>query len=346
MNRGNSNNTTSKSRVDRLNELLARLMGKKSSSQNLQKKSPKPASNGKFTIIVLFMLGFLWVLTGVYYIPQDTYGLIMDRGRITKLVNGITVGISKPYPFSNSVLIDASENNLSIGKDDDKFMVASSDLRNLQFNLDVTYKIVDPKIYYTKFYQEIYDSNERIKWIIMASFEQYVHSLTSTQTFDMSRVILANEAGMAAKKELATYGIEVAKINIKDLQELPIAPDVDESAVTENNQSKITQTIVSEAQNYAYNKQHSAESLTTEFKSLLPQYKTNPQIVQELLYYKMLSAIPVPQKEYKLLNLTESQFYDVANSGSLTDESGQSSSNNIRERRFSRVVDRERSFKD
>lgn len=345
MSHGNSNNTKGKSKVDRLNAFLARLMGKKQSQTTLLKSAPKPpASDAKFTLIVIFMLGFLWLLTGVYYVPQDTYGLILDGGRVTKVIKGLAVGISKPYPFSSSTLIDSSYNTLAIGKDENQFVVISSDEHNLRLGIDVGYKIVDPKLYYTKFYQEIYDGDERIKWVVMSSFENYMHSLSSTHIFDMSKVILANEASVDAKLQLRNYGIEITKLNVNNLQELPVNPDLSESSITSTNQMKITQAIISEAQNYAYNKQLSTESLSSEFNSLQSQYKTNPKTIRELLYYKMLSTVPTEQKQYKLLNLTESEFVALAKSGNLQEESSQSISTNVRERRFSRAVDRERVF--
>ena len=150
--------------VERLNRVLARLMGKKPANR-APKVAPVVPSNRRFILIVVGMIVLLWGLTGIYYIPEDNYGLIFRNGKITHSVKGMDLGITLPYPLSNVETLDAGINNLSIGKESGNlFQLTTQDNQTLQLTAELSYTIIDPQKYYTSYYQETSDLNQKIAW--------------------------------------------------------------------------------------------------------------------------------------------------------------------------------------
>lgn len=298
--------------VERLNRVLARLMGKKPANR-APKVAPVVPSNRRFILIVVGMIVLLWGLTGIYYIPEDNYGLIFRNGKITHSVKGMDLGITLPYPLSNVETLDAGINNLSIGKESGNlFQLTTQDNQTLQLTAELSYTIIDPQKYYTSYYQETSDLNQKIAWLVMANTQKYFLHYNRVELLNASSIVLANEIRQQSTQQLASYGLQLDKFNILTLQSIGNLPSV--SAASESSPASqnlpLSAKLMQQALSYQQTSQAKTESMMLEYKQLLPQYRANKSAIVELIYYKMLSSIPAEStaESYPLLKLTQEQF--------------------------------------
>lgn len=334
------------SAVDRLNRKLARLMGKKDPNSPI--KTPLIPSNNKFTAIIFMMLLVLWGLTGIYYVPNESYGIILSNGKINKIVNGMDVGITFPFPFSDIINLDASKNTLSLSSSSNEsgILVSSEDGKLLALNATLSFVISDPQKYYLNYYQENSELNQKINWLMAAIVQDYFIHNSSQKLMQSSTIVTANEIRNLATAVLRNYGLQVNTFNIKSLQNIS---QVNSSLPKKNKTVTPAEQIMIEATQYQTQKLAQTESMITEFNKLLPQYQANKTAIVELMYYKMLSVVNSKistAESYPLLSLSESQFLQVENntSGVYTQISKSSSNDNARI--LDRSVDRQREFKD
>lgn len=345
MSHGNLNNNSSGGIVDRLNGFLARLMGKKNLPNNTQKKpSLNTPSNSKFITIVVLMGAFLWGLTGLYYVPEGYFGLIGQNGRITKVVKGLSLGMTVPYPFSSLDVISADDMKFSIGNESENSLTSiTKDKQQISLSIQVKYRINNPTLYFKNFYQETSDDNLRMKWMILATTQAYMQTKYGSDLVSSSKVISANEIAVLTNKMLSKYGLNIIELNITSLR---LVNPIESSVIVNAAPNKVLSSgygvqIINQAQSYAKNEVSEMQSMSQQFNSLLPQYKANKQTIRELMYYKMLSNIPMVSAEsYPLLSLSESQFVQMAIKGQksvgglFNDESRDDIRSVVRERTF------------
>ncbi len=345
MSRGNiDNNSSGPTLVDRLNARLARLMGKKD-----QHKFNKPSvpSNKQFLIILIIMVVFLWLLTGFYYIPDNNYGLILKRGKIDKVENGLQIGFTLPYPFAEVVLIDASNSNITIGKqgNNEYNPVVTSDNRRLVMAAEISYRINDPRKFFLTFYQDDMNLDQRVNYLAMAITQDYMLHQQSTNLLKSSTIVTSNDIRRLSNTILEKYGIELTKyaINILSVnnQQIQLSQKLSSS------DSNLANKLLEEANQYSQAKSAETQQITQEFKQYLTQSHSSKDAVSELMYYKMLSSIPRESgiESYPLLSKSLASLKSLVNDTLI--ESGSISKIDLNDvRAVNRNVDRERIFKD
>lgn len=345
MNHGNTDNNYENTFVERLNQRLARLMGKKSGREPGFDSVP---SNSKFMVIIFVMIVFLWFLTGVYYIPQGNYGLLLRQGKVSRVESGLAIGITLPYPFADVTLLDAGENNFSIGKlDSENFKLITADNQQLALRAEITYKIADPYKFYANYYQDNVNLDQRVSWLAMAISQDYILHHQSSTLLQGSTIVTANEIRKLSNKIIKNYGLEFNKFAIASL--VNVSKSTNAINVI-NSTAPLGAGLLAEAAKYQQEKMKQTQEIITEFNQILPQYRANKKAIVELIYYKMLSAIPVESSPnlYPLLSMSMAQLL-ARQSGQVADlglnrGSSQGLPKDIRS--VNRTVDRERMFKD
>jgi regulator of protease activity HflC (stomatin/prohibitin superfamily) len=331
MNHGNNDYD---SWVERMNRKLAKLMGKK---DGMSPHNSIP-SDSKFLFIVGLMLVVLWSLTGIYYIRDGSCGLLLVDGKIKQVVNGLKVGLTFPYPFAKVVIIDSSPINLSLDSKVESLAFISKDQRGLDLSATLTYSVKNPRAFFLKYYQEMADIDQQVKFLVAVSIQRYFLLYNSDYLLGSSFIVLATELRQNLNQGLSSYGLQIDKLNISAL--VPIIAV--ESGIGIN--ASILQQISEEAKIYQEKKQQEIESLELEFHALLPQYQANPVAITQLIYYKMLAALPASAKEsYPLLSLSKQQFIQLALQPDLVNTRADASSI-PRARQSERTVEREREF--
>lgn len=349
MNHGKIDKQKPQTALDKWNNALARILGKREKIPS-DGNSQIPTSDGKFGFIVIAMVIFLWLLTGIYYVPQNTYGIIMHNGKVSSVKAGIAVGIDYPYPFSDIAVIDNISNNLSIGKvDNERFVVISANNKPLQMIVEVIYRVTDPRQYFIAHYQENTDSKQTIKWQVQSLIQSYVVNKQSSELLGGSNIVIANDIRRQSESQLADFGIKIEKMTIVKLSNLDLQLQQGKSSSISSSSTTNSPIgeILNQAKQYQSYVNNDLESQVKEFHKLLPEYRSNPDVVAQLMYYKMLSSIPASESavpDFSLLRSSLDEFKNRINNGSISTQQ----SNGIEEsdvRKLNRTVDREREFK-
>lgn len=326
MSHGKSNNNQT-SGVDRLNSILSRLMGKRDKLQTEYKtpKTPKVSTNQKFAVVFLIMSLFLWVLTGIYYIPVDQSAIILNNGHIVKTVKGMIVSFERPYPFSNVVMIDNSNNALVVSAESSPLNILDKDNLNKQLSVAVDYQINSPQKYFLSIYQDNADLDKQISLIVKENIQRYFLNLNDEQLSDIGKAVIENEIMLQTNDVLRNFGINLNKLIIEDVIKKEQVTPITRS-------SNANAPIIQEAEEYAIWKSTQIKNIQQDFNNLLPQYEANPKTISELLYYRMLASNESSMPEFSLLNFAS--------------ESTVMSVNSYNSRTLNRTVNRERIFEN
>lgn len=339
--------------VDKLNRFLARLMGKKTNKPLPKHNNQTTAipSNFKFILIILSMLIVLWGLTGVYFIPDASYGIILNNGKFSKVVKGMDTGISLPFPFSDVITLDASSNSVKFGKTAESaaYLVLTADNRQLEVSGEIDYHIQDPNKYFLNYYQETSDLDQRVNSLSKTIIQDYFLHRNGSDILHDSNTVVGNEIRKTADTILNGYGLSIDKLSINSIKPVAIESTI-KTTVNDQPQGSpvqsplLAQQLLEQAKSYSTAIQAHNKRLSDDFNQLLPQYRNNPKIMAELMYYKMLSAIPQPIESYPLLQLTLPQLQALSNSVGLDQNFNISNDKNLRtlNRNVSRSVVRSR----
>lgn len=308
--------------VDKLNRFLARLMGKKT-NKPLPKHSNHPTgvpSNFKFIVIIIAMLVVLWGLTGVYFVPDASYGMVLNNGKISKVVKGMDTGVSLPFPFSDVITLDASSNSVKFGKaaESAAYLVLTADNRQLDVSGEIDYHIQNPQKYFLNYYQETSDLDQRVNSLSKTIIQDYFLHHDANEILHNSNTITGNEIRKTADAILNGYGLSIDKLSINSIKVVVTesnnarlaanGADIAQAPVPVAGQLTLAQQLLNQANSYSTAMQTQNKQWNTDFNQLLPQYRNNPKIVAELMYYKMLSNVPQTQESYPLLQLTLPQL--------------------------------------
>lgn len=307
-----SNVPPNESVIDRLNRGLARLMGKKSSQPNDSQPPSKIPSNNRFIGIIFIMLVILWGLTGVYYVPEGSYGLILQNGKLSKVVKGLQAGMTLPFPFSDVIALDATSSSIYFGKASEStpFQVITSDEHILDASGEVSYHLSNPQQYFMTYYQENSDLDLRVNWLTKTIVQDYFLHRNSSDLLRSGNIVSSNEIRNLADKILANYGIELDKFNLISLHDVTKSAASTTPNLASIESLPLNSQIIQEATNYSQARSLETESMVAEFNQFLPQYRSNNKMIAELMYYKMLSEIPAESSvsNYRLLALSLAQF--------------------------------------
>ena len=347
MNHGKiAKNEDALSLVDRLNSRLARLMGKKDPRQPLKPNLP---GNFKFSLIISVMVISLWLLTGVYYVQDKSFGLVLQQGRITQVLSGLHIGVTWPYPFADVVILDSSGSNLAIGKNSDgkRYTVLSADNQVLTLNAEVSYQINAPERYFITYYQGNENQDQHVTWLIMTIIQDYILHHESNWLLQNSMIVSSNEIRQLSDKVLASYGLKLNKFSLSSIS-LVLAESAAMGNPSQPVANPLAANLLSQAKQFAGAKQQQTESIVSQVKRLLPQYHANQSAISQLIYYKMLSSIPTESASklsntFPLLNLTLSELEQLEVNPQLVNRE---LSNNAAVRLVDRSANRQRQFKD
>ena len=209
--------------VDKFNKKIARILGKRGHGM----RPPKSTSNKVFWLIMLLVFLFLWGSTGIYYLSENMYGIILHKGKFSRVVKGLRVGLTLPIPFERIIIIDAEPSYLQyLGNDGDSrtdYNVELSDSQIIGIKAQFLYQITDPKMFYIEYLQNKHNhlNNEglnllhtEIEGIIKKHVNNYIAYSDYHDAVTQNLAIMGGDVKKQANQELDKYGVSVIKLNI------------------------------------------------------------------------------------------------------------------------------------
>ncbi|MFN7094526.1 MAG: SPFH domain-containing protein [Burkholderiales bacterium] len=311
MNHGNTNrsNDNLDEFIERLNKKIAKLLGK----QDKQPPTGK-TTNLAFALIILLFSLVVWLLTGFYYLGENQYGLVLTDGRITKVVKGLRVGFTLPYPFGGIEVLNAGVSDLlTVGTASDNasnYMVLTKDLFPIAVEAKLAYQITDPKTLYLNYLQQTDNLNNIVQWQLEQQLHNYIAQKTSSELSKINLTIMANQLREQANGALSKYGVDIVKLAVTSLQQVAQARTTTSLQVTKPQlvatvKPTIADQLLQQALSYQQDKVTQAKANVEKFKQLLPQYEANPQELVQQLYDNLLASVPVTKADkYPLLKLS------------------------------------------
>ena len=337
MNHGKIANPNNRvSLLDRLNNRLARLMGKRDPKQPFKHSVP---SNRKFMAIISAMLLSLWLLTGVYYVPDNSYGLLLEQGKVSHVLTGLHIGITWPYPLADVVILDSGTTNLVIGNNSagTPLPLLTADSQAVAVNAALSYQISNPQRFFLNYYQPGGSQEQLVTWLVMAQIQDYILQHESKWLLQNSIIVSSNEIRQLSAAALSDYGLKLNKLSLNNLTRIAAAST---KALVAAKSVTLASLLLTEAKSSQARQQQQTTALVKEYQRLLPQYHANPVAIAELLYYKMLSSLPVESAalNYPLLNLSLAQLQQL--------EANPSAGMATNPRLLERQVNRQRLFEE
>jgi regulator of protease activity HflC (stomatin/prohibitin superfamily) len=304
------NHGKTESGLDRLNRRLAKLMGKR---DNKPSPAPKIPSDGKFAGIMLILLVCLWGLTGIYYIPVNSFGIISLNGQLKQIKSGVALGMTLPFPFSDIIVLDADNieikvTNATTSHTTPSLMAWSKDNQQLSLAVAAQFRLTNPQYYFSNYYQETSSLNSKMNALLASVIMNYLSKQTLATSLAQNHALLANNIQQLAMPVLANYGFSLTKLSVQSVESVKLTTT---QANSKNTPQSLAQQVLAQAQAYAQYKQQQTAAVVADFNQELANYQQNPSLTKQLIYYKMLSQVPktMPESQnYALLNLTESQF--------------------------------------
>lgn len=345
--------------IERLNQKIARLLGKKSKHPLAP---PDKTSDGGFALIVFVVALLLWGVTGFYYLGENQSGVILTNGSITDVVKGIKVGFVWPYPFGNIEIIDTNISNLlKISKDDigsDGYVVLSNDLVPIKIDAKFSYQVTNPQLLFLNVLQKNDNLDEMVRFAIWQKLHAYISHNSQNNVARDNLTVMAGLVRDDANIRLANSGIKVVKLEINSLsypnnnvnetnEEAAIDQTESNAAVAVNanissNQPAIVVQLLMEANKYKDDIYTQTKVNIDKFNQLLPEYKRDPDGIAEQMYFDMLAFVPRHSpNQYQLLNLGLPDLLGMAKQGL---ESTVSQNVSVEGRELSRTVDRTRNL--
>lgn len=224
--------------VESLNKKIARLLGKRGHEM----KPPPETRNFTFWFIMLVVILFLWVSTGFYYLSENIYGVVLNRGEFSRVIKGLKVGLIKPYPFERVILIDASASYLQYFD----YNVKLPDLKTIGVKVQFVYQVTDPKMFYMsylhnnsyKFTKELRDIlRDQITASIKKSINQNVIKDDYHEIMTKNLTIMSHDIKNQVNQTISKYGVSVIKLNIVNVHLINQLPNTVNTALVD---SKIT----------------------------------------------------------------------------------------------------------
>ncbi len=336
MNRGKTNpkTLTGVDRVvEQLNQKIARMLGKNGGHK---KPSPKKTTNFTFSIVIFCCSLILWITTGVYYLSENQFGIILKFGEIVRVEKGIKVGFTAPYPFGGVEVLSSDISQLidfsNLPQTTPTFL--SRDLGLVNVDGKFNYQIYDPSLLFQNILQKQTNMDTYVSILVQNELRDYFSKKLKSDILKENLTIAAGEIRDNVNQKMSGYGIKIIKLNISSLEDYQSKSGGNILSNTTESVSLVDRLLQS-ANEYHQNTISETKTQIAEFRDLLPEYQRNPESVVERLYFETKNAIP-SNYSYPLLNMNLEELIMLYNlHGKVAPVSN-------RERHFDRSVNRNR----
>lgn len=205
--------------IEKLNNILSMLLGKRKNQPPQKNKPPKSVSNIGFGVIVMLCVVLLWIATGFYYIGDNQFGFILHSGKIAKVEYGQAIGLTYPYPFGDVVTLDGVMSDvLNINESDtNPTILLSEDLVPFRVEANFSYKVTDPKLLYIGYIQDPDNWDKQVLWQVQSTLHDFVANSKASLLRTESAAKLSGDILEQLDQSLASYGIIITAFKINTL---------------------------------------------------------------------------------------------------------------------------------
>ncbi|MBY0379804.1 MAG: hypothetical protein K2P99_05330 [Burkholderiales bacterium] len=344
-------------KIEKINQKIARLLGKKVNDKpnfNNNHDDEEGIGGGVYFFITVICFISLWISTGVYYINDGYYGVVVTNGSVKQVITGPKIGITLPQPLANVQIIDSMVTEMKPltidGLNETNYKTLTQDNISLVLQGYYAFQIADPlKIYNTLVLDKLTIENT-VRLNILSILHTFIANQSYANLHTANLTIISNQIRQQTNKNLANYGITITKININKITALDITKGLASGQVNTYQShfyyaTNVANKLISEAKQYQINQLAQTKASIETYNILYPQYKKNPLGVAKQMYFDTIAASldNTQHDQYELLFLSLSNLLNYATNDKVAGEVYSDNSNRgflerevLRERIFGR----------
>ncbi|WP_159714864.1 FtsH protease activity modulator HflK [Blochmannia endosymbiont of Camponotus nipponensis] len=282
---------------------LDKITDKFSIFSNQNKDLEKFSKNKKFFIILMLMIiMFVWVVSGLYTIKEAERGVVLRFGKYHHLVQP---GLNwKPTFFDVVIPVNVE----SVRELAASGMMLTSDENVVRVEMNVQYRITEPKNYLFN----VIDADDSLRQATDSALRGVIGKYNMDRILTEGRTVVRSDTRRVLEKTILPYnmGITLLDVNFQTArppEEVKAAFD-DAIAARENEQQYIreaeayanevqpranghAQRILEEGRAYKARTILEAQGEVQRFSKILPEYKAAPEITRERLYINSMERV-------------------------------------------------------
>jgi membrane protease subunit HflK len=313
-------------KIDKLNRKIARLLGKKGNAKPLENNNSNNGGNGNndggvisnrtYAIVMLMCVLLLWLATGVYYVGENTYGLVMVDGQIKKVVTGPAVGVNMPIPLGGVVLVDGaatSMKGIGLSEMNGGYVALSKDLVPLELVGQYSFKVVNSQLMYNNLEITPQNIENTVKFNLLAATHRVLAKQDYASLKMANLTILAKDIVDNANNQLIKDGLTLVKLNINRLHLAAYTETTstlaDDTSLDSQLTTKVADNLINEARSYRQDQLAKLQVTASNYNQLLKEYDNKPEAVAQQMYYDTLAYLAsnsaCTKYTYLFLNLSQ-----------------------------------------
>jgi membrane protease subunit HflK len=268
-----------------------------------------PSPSGASIGLIVVVLAFIWIATGVYQVDAAERAVITRFGEYVRTTQP-GVGMHLPWPIEAKQLVNIS----SIDSFSDQTRMLTSDENMVDIDLEVQFRRVDPVAYVFN----VRDPDATLREVSESAIREVIGRAKLDAVLESGRQEIAANTKELVQKTLDTYkvGLEITSINLKDVK-VPeqVAPSQQDAIKAREDKVRYSLEaqayandilpkaqggagrMIQDAEAYKAQKVANATGESERFLKLLPEYQRSPQVTRERLYLETLETIYASAKK-------------------------------------------------
>lgn len=270
---------------------------------NHNKDSEKfPRNKNFFIILILIIVAFVWIMSGLYTIKEAERGVVLRFGKYHHLVQP---GLNwKPTFFDIVIPVNVE----SVRELAASGMMLTSDENVVRVEMNVQYRVTNPKNYLFN----VIDADDSLRQATDSALRGVIGKYNMDRILTEGRTVVRSDTRRVLEQTIRPYdmGITLLDVNFQTArppEEVKAAFD-DAIAARENEQQYIreaeayanevqpranghAQRILEEGRAYKARTILEAQGEVQRFSKILPEYRAAPEITRERLYINSMERV-------------------------------------------------------
>ena len=227
--------------INRLNKLIARLLGKKQPFSLKSSTANKTHTKTPILFNMLLLILFIWLTSGIYVIEKNTSAIVVSNNKFIKTIKGFSVGILLPMPLESLITINNDFTNMQYLYTDknltyDKYIFLYKNSLHTEQKYELVikyaYRVNSPQLLYNNYLSKlnkksVYNNtwidnfNLQLQSIATKTINKHLTNklLDKPNLLAENLVVLSNEITQQLNDYYRDYGIET-KIIFLNLQNI------------------------------------------------------------------------------------------------------------------------------